>query len=304
LSSYVQHLAERGLAHPPKWMPSNVHYEVVMGSTAYGVSEGGSDWDVYGFCIPPRDLVFPHLSGEIPGFGRQVKRFEQYQQHHINDSAALAGKGREYDLSIYSIVRFFDLTMECNPNMVDALFVPANCVLHITRIGQMVRDRRKLFLHRGAWHKFKGYAYSQLGRMRGDRKRPEGKRREMVEQHGFDLKFAYHVVRLLDEVWQILETGDLELGRNREQLKAIRNGEWTEEQVRQHFVDRERQLEELYQKSPLPYGPDEPALKTLLLECLEEHYGSLAQICPQPGRADAALREVQAVLDRYQGTAS
>jgi hypothetical protein len=29
----------------------------------------------------------------------------------------------------------------------------------------MVRDARKMFLHKGSWHKFKGYAYSQISKM-------------------------------------------------------------------------------------------------------------------------------------------
>ena len=33
-------------------------------------------------------------------------------------------------------------------------------------------------------------------------KEPEGKRRAIIEEFGFDVKFAYHVVRLLNEVEQ------------------------------------------------------------------------------------------------------
>jgi predicted nucleotidyltransferase len=301
LSSKIQHLTGRQFIKPPKWLPDNVHYETVMGSIAYGVNDDDSDFDVYGWCIPPKDMVFPHLRGEIPGFGRQVQRFEQYQQHHIQDPEARAGKGRMYDLQIYSIVKFFHLAMENNPNMVDALFTPANAVLHATQIAQRVREQRRIFLHKGSWHKFKGYAYSQLQKMRGDRERPEGKRRAIVEQHGYDVKFAYHVVRLIDEVEQILETGDLELGRNREQMKAIRRGEWTEDQVRQYFTDKERQLEELYHRSSIPHSPDEERIKRLLLECLEEHYGSLAAVVVLPDASRQALTEIQAILDRFPG---
>ena len=81
------------------------------------------------------------------------------------------------------------------------------------------------FLHKGAWHKFKGYAYSQLNKIQT--KSPTGKRAELVEAHGYDVKFAYHVVRLLLEVEQILVAGDIDLECDREQLKAIRRGEWT-----------------------------------------------------------------------------
>src|SRR5206468_3796781 len=132
-------------------------------------------------------------------------------------------RGRTYDLTIFGIVKFFQLAMENNPNVIGSLFTPATCVLHSTRVGNLVRENRRLFLHRGAWPKFKGYAYSQLHKIAI--KEPTGKRAEVVAAHGYDTKFAYHVVRLLGEVEQILLEGDIDLQRDNERLKAIRRGE-------------------------------------------------------------------------------
>ena len=297
--SVVRRLAERGIARPPKFLPANTHYETMMGSVAYGVSGDTSDVDVYGFCIPPREELFPHLRGEIPGFGTPRERFSQYQEHHLKDPDAQGGAGREYDLAIYNIVDYFQLVMKNNPNLIDSLFTPDTCVLHVTRIGQMVRDARRDFLHKGCWHTFKGYAYRQVAKMSGHER--TGKRRAVVEQHGYDVKFAYHVVRLLNEAEQILTEGDLDLMRNREQLKSIRRGEWTELQIRDYFTRKEAELETLYHKSPLPAGPDEAKVKRLLLHCLEEHYGSLEKCVVNPDAAVTALREVAAVFDRYRG---
>jgi predicted nucleotidyltransferase len=297
--SLVRELADKKIAHPPGWLPDNVHYETLMGSVAYGVSGDTSDMDVYGFAIPPRDELFPHLRGDILGFGTPRQRFTQYQEHHLHDPAALAGHGRSHDLTIYNIVDYFQLVMKNNPNLIDSLFTADTCVLHITRIGQMVRQERRSFLHRGCWHTFKGYAYRQLTRMAGTRRRT-GKRKQLVEQHGYDVKFAYHLVRLLNEVEQILTEGDLDLMRNREQLKSIRRGEWTEEQVRDYFTRKEAELEGLYQNSKLPTGPDEARVKRLLLHCLEEHYGSLDRSVVNPDEAVQALREVAAVLDKHR----
>ena len=67
--STLQRLTDRGLIRPPRWLPGSVQYETIMGSVAYGVSSDTSDMDVYGWAIPPKDDVFPHLRGEIPGFG-------------------------------------------------------------------------------------------------------------------------------------------------------------------------------------------------------------------------------------------
>ncbi len=290
-------LAERGYHKPPKWLPEVIQYETQMGSVAYGVSSDSSDVDLYGFAIPPKDLIFPHLAGEIPGFGRQVKRFEQYQQHHIQSPDELGGKGRVYDVTIFSIVKFFQLAMENNPNMVDAMFTPQTCVLTCTKVGTMVRENRRMFLHKGSWHKFKGYAYGQKNKMFTKTPTEGSNRRDDYEKYGFDLKAGYHCVRLMLQVEQILVEGDLDLMRHREQLKAIRAGDWTAEQIAQFFQEKEKSLEALYVNSPLRHSPDEAQIKELLLQCLEEHYGSLRGMVETPDRAVETLRRIKELCE-------
>lgn len=295
MASTVQKLTAKNLIRPPQFLPHNVHYETLMGSVAYGVASDISDCDIYGFCIPPKDVVFPHLSGEILGFGRQIQRFDQWQQHHVFDAQAEGGNGRMYDFTVFSIVKYFQLCMDNNPNALDSLFTPRNCVLHSTQVGEMVRENRRIFLHKGSWHRFKGYAYSQLHKMSG--KNPEGKRVELREKYGYDVKFAYHVIRLLDEAEQILTLGDIDLQRAHEQLKAIRRGEVSEEDVRRMAAEKEKQLEQVYTDSKIPHSPDEEKIKQLLVNCLEHHYGSLAGAYVQPDQAVQALRQIQEVLD-------
>jgi predicted nucleotidyltransferase len=296
--STLQRLADRGLVKPLRWLPGNIQYETIMGSVAYGVSSDTSDVDVYGWAIPPKEDIFPHLRGEILGFGHAAKRFGQYQEHHIVDRDALAGHGRTYDLTIFGIVKFFQLAMDNNPNIIDSLFTPATCVLHSTRVGNLVRENRRVFLHRGAWPKFKGYAYSQLHKL--SIKEPQGKRAKLVAEHGYDTKFAYHVVRVLGEVEQIMIEGDIDLQRHNEVLKAIRRGEWTEERLRRWCAEKESELERIYTVSTLWPTPDEDRIKDLLLHCLEEHYGGLEGCIVNPDRAVAALRNIQAELEKVK----
>lgn len=286
----VHSLCDKNLITPPQWMADNIHYLTYMGSVAYGVATESSDNDLYGFCIPPKEQIFPHLAGEIPGFGTPKNRFEQYQQNHIVDQ-----QGKEYDIAIYSIVKYFQLCMQNNPNMIDSLFTPNDCVRHITKVGLLVRDHRRMFLHKGSWQKFRGYAYAQLNKMNG--KTENSKRYEMIQLYGYDLKFAYHVIRLICEVEQILTTGDIDLRRDAELLKSIRRGEWTEERVRTWFSDKEKSLESLYTESTaVPYKPDEEAIKQLLLDCLEDHYGSLSFI-PIHNRYQVAVSKIADIIN-------
>ena len=299
MSSKTQHLIEQGLLKsPPKFLSTGVQYEVVMGSIAYGVATDASDMDIYGFAIPPRDWLFPHLRGEIAGFDDAGPQFEQIQQHHMLDKSAQGGKGREYDLTIYSIVKYFRLLMDNNPNIIDSLFVPRTCVLYSTAVGELVRESRHAFLHKGCWSKFKGYAYAQVHKMRT--KVPEGGRKKIIEEFGYDVKFAYHVVRLLNEVEQILVEEDLDLARNAEQLKSIRRGDWSQKEVEEYFSSKERQLETVYLQSKLPAVPDKQVVKSLLMACLEQHYGSLSECVVEQGAAVHALNDIQKILDRLK----
>jgi len=295
MANVLKELEQKGLIKPPSWLVENTHYLCQMGSVAYGVSNDSSDVDLYGFVVPTKELIFPHLAGEIDGFGTQLNRFYQYDPHHIKDPA----KGKEYDLAIYSIVKYFDLVMGCNPNMIDSLFVPRRCVLFSSPIGEMVRDRRKMFLHKGAWHKFKGYAYSQLHKI-GQANKSNPKRAADVEAHGYDTKFAYHVVRLLNEVEQIMVEHDLDITRDREQLKAIRRGEWSLEYLHEWFEAKEKALEGVYASSTLRYGPDEKAIKQLLLDCLEHHYGSLSGAVSRDNSHDQLLSDIMSVVRKYK----
>lgn len=288
-------LAARKLIQPPRFVLSDCQYLTIMGSQAYGTSGASSDVDLYGFCIPDRELVFPHLAGDVPGFGTQKQRFDQWTQHHIAGPGSLV----EYDATVYSIVRYLHLCMENNPNMIDSLFTPQRCVLHATAIGQQVRDRRREFLHKGGFHKYKGYSYAQLSKIKDKVNASNPDRAENIERHGYDTKFAMHVVRLLCQIEQIMVEGDLDLERNREQLKAVRRGEWTLAQLEEWFIAKERSLETLYSASKLPHGPDEPAIKQLLLDCLEAHYGTLETAVARNPSMDRLLDDLRGLVERY-----
>lgn len=287
------YLANRKLINPPLWLPLNVHYEVITGSVSYGVSENHSDEDIVGWCVPSKDIVFPHLAGELLNFGHQKERFDQYQQHGINDVSS----NKNYDITIYNIVRYCHLCMECNPNMIDTLWSPQECVLHCTRIGQIIRDNRKLFLHKGYYFKTRGYAFAQLHKIRTNK--PEGKRKEIVEKYGWDVKYGYHLLRLLDQCEQVLLHGDLDLRHAKEEMKAIRKGERSKEDLIHWFEEKEKYLEKLYHESKLQHSPDESKIKTLLLHVLESHYGSLEKCIENLDKYENAINDIREVLAKY-----
>jgi len=289
----LQDIYNKGLIHPPKFLLSNTHYLVLTGSYLYGMSSDDSDRDIVGICIPKKEDVFPHLRNEILGFGTQKNRFDQWIEHGIRDKE----KDIKYDFTVYSIIKYFNLAMQNNPNTLEILFAPQECILHSTTIGNLIRENRKIFLHKGCKFKYCGYAFSQLHKAKSQTR--VGKRKADVEKYGFDRKFAAHTIRLMGQGIQILEEGDLDPRREKEKLKSIRRGEWTLEQIEKDFEGKEKYIEKLYTTSKLPHSPDEDKVKDLLLKCLEHHYGSLENAVSVEGKEERLLREIAQLVKEY-----
>ena len=357
MTSVVKHLVKQGLIKPPGFVDGNIQYETVMGSEAYGSATSSSDIDIYGFCIPPQNVLFPHIVGIIPGFDRNVQGFEQYQQHHIMDADAHAGKGQEYDIQIFNIVKYFRLCLDGNPNMIDSLFTPQDCVRFQTTLAVEVRDNRRLFLSMDIVPKFRGYALSQIGKMVNKKivddvldlehlectyeelqevsideidellrngmslsdipmetlqeysaimhRVLESKRAEQINigKADYDVKFAMHAIRLLCELEQILETGDIDLRRDAEFYKAVRRGDFTREEIVTWVDHKALHLEEIKSRSlqVIPSKPKEKEVKELLVNCLEQHYGTLGDALILPDRYKSALMDIQDAINKALG---
>jgi len=116
------------------------------GSHAYGTSLPTSDIDTKGFAVSPKNFVL--------GFAYS---FEQHQQMEPEDKV------------VYDIRKFCNLAADCNPNIIEVLFVDDSDVLFQHPAGRLIRENRDLFLSKKARHTFSGYAVSQLKRIRTHR---------------------------------------------------------------------------------------------------------------------------------------
>lgn len=282
--SVIKKLYKDGYLALGQTFATDTHYEVIMGSTAYGANseDGKSDMDIHAITTPPLEWVFPHLTGAIPGFGDSPPKFENFQQHHID------AYEKNYDVAIYSIVRMFDLAADNNPNILDMLWVPDNCITHIDEVGHYIRKNRKHFLHKGSYHRFRGYAHQQFKRLQNS------PRKDLIEKYGYDTKFAYHIVRLCLQAEQILEKHDMDFSENSAFIKEVRKGRFTTvEALKEWYEAKEKDLDAWYLNSTLPHSPDRNKLKEILLACLEMKYGSLTKVY-QGVEADA-FRKLEAI---------
>ena len=260
----LKELIDKGIATPPQFVETSMHMLMKMGSTAYGTASKDSDTDLYGVCIPPKEILFPHLAGYIVGYDLEYPRFDHYQQQHLKLN------NNEYDLNIYNIIKYFRLCADNNPNLIDSLFVPDDCILYLSPIGKLIRDNRRLFLSKKCWHTYKGYAYQQLHKMRTKGNNAGAKRHELFKKYGYNTKYAYHLVRLLMQAEQILEFGDMDLRGNSQLLREIKGGEWSVTQVEDFFNSRQGSLQGLYKSSnKIPDKPREKEIKELLIRILK-----------------------------------
>jgi uncharacterized protein len=92
------------------------------------------------------------------------------------------------------------------------------------------------------------------------------KRKNMVRRYQYDVKNAAHLIRLLRMGAEFVETGTLQVYRTHDadELKRIKRGGWTLEQVKAEAERLSLLMEPARARSPLPLAPDEPAADALL----------------------------------------
>ena len=99
-------------------------YEYIRGSHAYGLNVETSDIDTGGVYID--DI------NNILGLRKNYKE-------QIAD--------KKNDNVWYEVGRFLELLIASNPNMLEALFVPERCILHVSPIMQIILDNKKILYH-------------------------------------------------------------------------------------------------------------------------------------------------------------
>lgn len=120
--------------------PESLLFECVTGSRAYGTDTPESDTDLRGVFVMPRRAFF--------GLGGPEQ---------ITDA--------KNDETYYEIGRFVDLLTKNNPNILEMLFAPADCVRFWHPLMDLIRP--DWVLSKLCRDTFAGYAVSQVRRARG-----------------------------------------------------------------------------------------------------------------------------------------
>jgi len=177
------------------------------------------------------------------------------------------------DIVIYDLRKFVRLLIKSNPNVLGFLW--SKSFLTKTELGQRLIDNRDLFSSKYAYKSFVGYAKSQLHKM--NHQSYQGymgaKRKELVNEFGYDVKNAAHLIRLLRMGAEFLTDGQMKVWReDANELKEIKQGKWSKERVKSEASKLFTKAEEAHLNSPLPEYPDTQLINDLLVEIYKDYF--------------------------------
>jgi len=96
-------------------------------------------------------------------------------------------------------------------------------------------------------------------------------RKELIKTYGYDLKYSHHLIRLLLEGIELLETGKLVFPlQNHKELMEIKTGKWTLQEVLDYSVELEEKVNVMKEKSDLPSKPRHKEIENFVIEVMEE----------------------------------
>lgn len=138
-----------------------VIYRCVAGSQAYGTAGPHSDVDLRGIYVLP--------AGAYLALGAPPEQVADEQNNEV----------------YYALRRFLELAATANPNIIELLFMPPDCVTLATACSARLLAAREIFLSRRAYESHVAYAVAQIKKARGQNKwvnNPKAEARPVKEE--------------------------------------------------------------------------------------------------------------------------
>jgi hypothetical protein len=266
--------------------------EAVVGSHLYGVSKPESDLDLRGFVAEPEEYLIGMEGFEQKEYKDEdrvvygMKKFFTIvrqgntnafevlfanEYRHMTDIGRLVVENRHlfatkayyrairgFALAEWRKARAVTLVMEHDDKQAEDLFTQLAGKYQLKRF-EINEVLDTIFVNREGDPRREVSATRHLGE----------RRKADVQEHGFSVKNAYHSIRLLHQGIELMESGTLTFPRpNADELRAIRNGAKTIEELDVRFKELDAQLQVAAEKSSLPTNADRKAINDLYLECV------------------------------------
>lgn len=230
---------------------TNLIMACIGGSQAHGAKLGATDdTDWYGLYIPPPSRVLG---------------LEREEHFVFTTGGKLGGNGpSDVDVCLYTLIKWAGLAAKGNPSALHFLFAPLEFT---TGTWQQVAARPELFLAKGHVKPFLGFADDQMKRLLGQKGQKNIHRAELEEKHGYDTKYAMHVIRLYGEAKELMQSGRITLPRpNRDELIEIRKGKYSLAEIQELGRELESEALAAQANSPLPDRVDRDAISQLVTD--------------------------------------
>src|SRR5205823_8073942 len=160
---------------------------------------------------------------EPPEFVLGLEKQEFYVWSTAGDERR---NGRDdIDVCLYSLRKWAGLAAKGNPTALHFLF--SHNYAPKPEPWKQILKHRDVFLSRLASTQFHGFAQAQLRRLQGIGAGKKGQQHELIGEHGYDIKAAMHVIRLLNEGIELMQCGTITLPRpEKDLLVTIRTGRY------------------------------------------------------------------------------
>lgn len=231
-----------------------------VGSTVHGLGVAGTDdRDELGVCIEPADRVIG------------LKHFEQIVMR--SQPQGVRSQPGDLDLTIYGLRKFCSLALKGNPSILLLFNVPDEKCLTLTPLGKKLRAGAGSFASKKAGAAFLGYMQQQRQRLMGERGQMSVKRPELIEQYGFDTKYAGHILRLGFQGIDYMNYGYFPIPMpddQRELILAVRTGQVSENDVLTKAGELEAELKDAIDSTMLPDEPNYWDVNQFLISAYQE----------------------------------
>jgi hypothetical protein len=245
-----------------------------VGSPIHGLNvKEQDDRDEMGICLEPPEYVI----------GSQ--RFDQYE-HRTQPDHHRSGPG-DLDLVVYSLRKWMGLALGGNPTVNIPLWVDDSEIVNITVAGSFLRNNRQKFLSKKFVLAHLGYLHNQRERMLGIRGGMDVNRPELVEQYGYDTKYAGHMVRLGVQGYEVATEGRLTLPMNepwRSIIRDIRTGKYTQAEALSMAADLENNIASALVTADLPDDAAREFLEGWMVDLYRSYWDHAYGFAHSPSR--------------------
>lgn len=239
---------------------------LVTGSHAYGLNSPTSDIDEKAIVIEPID--------DVCGIGNPW------------DGKVYSQAGHE-DFEVYGLRKYLRLALKGNPTVTEMLFIGGG---KRDWRGNQLQALYPYIVSRQAGKAYLGYMEAQRKRLTGERGNAGhgNPRQELIDAHGFDTKFAMHMLRLGLQGVELLKSGRLELPipePYRSYLRGVREGLLSLDQCLAEERRLETELKGLLDTSPVQEFPQVEKVEQWMLDTywgawFDGRYGQVAYAQP------------------------